>query len=128
VCTNVILGRAELGLSLQFVSGSAQVMSRKEPRYSLNLPVSLKLNNNPSRTITAVSENISVHGVLLATESPICEGTEVDVEVTFAPQTNPRTVRFTASGRVLRLEQRDAGSFAIAVSCAEHPFQLSRPA
>jgi hypothetical protein len=126
MCTNVILGIPELGLSLQFVSGYAQVISRKEPRYSLSLPVSLRLNNNPSRTFTALSENISVHGVLLSIESPISEGTEVDVEVTFAPQRNSRTVRFTASGRVLRVEQREAGSFAVAVNCAENPFQLSR--
>jgi hypothetical protein len=122
----VTFGAREIGSNLRFVSRSAQVITRKEPRYDLSLPVSLRLSNSPSGDLTGVSENISVHGVLLSTQSPICEGTEVELIVTFAPVTSSRTVRFAASGRVLRLEQRKTGTFAVAVSCAEHPFTLSR--
>ena len=121
-------GTRENGSNLRSLPRSTQMITRREPRYDLCLPVSLRVSNSPSCDLTAMSENISVHGVLLATQSPICEGTDVQLTVTFAPVTSSRTVRFVATGRVLRLQRRSTGGFAVAVSCAEHPFTLSRTA
>lgn len=66
-----------------------------------------------------------MHGVLLSTNSAVREGTEVEVMITLPPAQNSRTVRLKASGRVLRSEQREADTFAVAVFCAEHPFRFA---
>ncbi len=115
-----------VGLSLRFVSRSSQVITRKEPRYDLRLPVSLRLINRPSYATSGVSVNISVHGILLSTHSAISEGSELELVITLRTARSSQTVRLAASGRVLRLERRKTGDFAAAVDCAEHPFRLTR--
>jgi PilZ domain len=99
-------------------------ISRRESRYDLCLPVALKVAESASET-SGLSENISLHGVLVATKSPIREGTEVELVITLPRAQTVRNARLEASGRVLRSEQRESNTFAVAVFCAEHPFRFT---
>ena len=99
-------------------------ISRRESRYDLCLPVALKVAESASET-SGLSENISLHGVLVATKSPIREGTEVKIVITLPRAESSRNARLEASGRVLRSEQRESNTFAVAVFCAEHPFRFT---
>jgi hypothetical protein len=74
---------------------------------------------------SGLSENISMHGVLVATKSPIREGTEVKIVITLPRAQRSRNARLEASGKVLRSEQRESNTFAVAVFCAEHPFRFT---
>jgi hypothetical protein len=98
--------------------------SRRESRYDLCLPVALKVSESASET-GGLSENISLHGVLVATKLPIREGTEVKIVITLPRAQSSRNARLEASGRVLRSEQRESNAFAVAIFCAEHPFQFT---
>jgi PilZ domain-containing protein len=71
-----------------------------------------------------LSENISMHGILVSTKSPIREGTQVKIVITLPRAQSVRNARLEASGTVLRSEQRESNTFAVAVSCAEHPFRF----
>ena len=94
---------------------------RRNPRYPLHLPVLVKLANNE---IYARSENISLSGILLSTEVLIPEGSAVAmaVEVGSVPDSG---VFMTACGKVLRLQPKASGNFAIAIECSR-PFELMR--
>ena len=86
--------------------------------------MALKVADSASEA-SGLSENISMHGVLVATKSPIREGTEVKIVITLPRAESSRNVRLEASGRVLRSEQRESNAFAVAVFCAEHPFRFT---
>ena len=99
-------------------------ISRRESRYDLCLPVALKVTESASET-SGLSENISMHGVLVSTKSPIREGTQVKIVITLPRAQSSRKARLEASGTVLRSEQRESDNFAVAVFCAEHPFRFT---
>jgi hypothetical protein len=90
-------------------------------RYPLHLPVSLRLDDRELRT---QSENISVKGILLSCAFLIPEGATVDVAVTVGTSPNPSVFLF-ARGKVLRVQPKTSGDFAIAIEC-ERPFGLTR--
>lgn len=79
--------------------------------------------NNGSRT-DAFSQNVSMHGILVSTASAIQEGIEVEVMIKLPTGENFRTLCLEASGKVVRLEQRESGTFALAVSSGR-PFRFT---
>jgi hypothetical protein len=107
------------------VPPSEYQLRRREPRYDLRLPVSVSLRSQIPGEIMAVSENISSHGILLSAEAAIPEGTSIKLMVALRSSSPSRNTYLTAAGKVLRLERRDAGSFAMAVCCDERPFQTT---
>jgi hypothetical protein len=113
-------------LTLLFVPALDYQLRRREPRYDLRLPVSVSLRSDMPSEIMAVSENISSHGILLSAEAAIPEGTSIKLMVALRSPSTSRSTYLIAAGKVLRLEQRGSGSFAMAVSCDERPFQTTR--
>jgi hypothetical protein len=107
------------------VSTPANPSRRREPRYDLHLPVSVSLGGGAPLELTAVSENISAHGILLWAEAAIPAGTDIKLVVVVRSVVPPRNTYLTAAGKVLRLEKRDSSSFGVAVCCDEHPFQMT---
>lgn len=100
---------------------SPQQPLRRYVRYPLHLPVSLRLDDRELRT---QSENISVKGILLSCASLIPEGSIVDLAVSVGTSPNPSVFLF-ARGKVLRVQAKRSGDFAIAIEC-ERPFGLTR--
>jgi hypothetical protein len=93
---------------------------RRSTRYPLHLPVSLKLAGDEMR---ARSENISLGGILLSSSFLIPEGSTVELSILMRmPDSGPF---LTARGKVLRVQQKTSGDFAIAIEC-DRPFRLVR--
>jgi hypothetical protein len=96
--------------------------ARRDVRYHLRLPVSVKLAN---KEIHARSENISLNGILLTSAFLIPEGSTVDLTVGLVHMPD-HGVPLAAHGKVLRVEPQASGHFAVAIKC-ECPFELMRP-
>jgi len=101
---------------------SPQRLERREPRYALNLPVSLRLAR---KELHARSENISLRGILLSSAFLIPEGSAVEVAVGVAHLPQPGT-QLSARGKVLRVKPRATGDFAVAIAF-ERPFKFGPP-
>jgi PilZ domain-containing protein len=98
-----------------------QSQERRDIRYPLHLPVSLKLAH---KEVHARSENISLGGILLSSTFLIPEGSTVDVAVRVAVLPDPGS-QLSARGRVLRVQPKASGDFAVAIAF-EHPAKLVR--
>jgi PilZ domain len=85
---------------------------RRSVRYYLRLPVSVKLAN---KEMYARSENISLSGILLSSAFRIPEGSTVELAVGAGPTADPSVL--TARGKVLRVQPKASGDFAIAIEC-----------
>lgn len=98
---------------------SPQRQERRDVRYPLHMPVTLKLARQETH---AQSQNISLRGILLSSPSRISEGSAVEVAV--GVSTLPGDgVELHARGKVLRVQSQTAGDFAVAIEF-EHPFEL----
>jgi len=100
---------------------SPQQPLRRYVRYPLHLPVSLRLGD---REISTQSENISVKGILLSCAFLVPEGTPVELAVIVGTSPSPNVFLF-GRGKVLRVQQKASGNFAVAIEC-ERPFGLTR--
>lgn len=98
---------------------SPQRHRRRDIRYPLHLPVSLKLADKEIRTQT---ENVSLGGILLSSAFMIPEGSAVGVEVGVA-HLRQLGALLTAQGKVVRVQRRPSGDFAVAVQL-ERPFRI----
>jgi hypothetical protein len=98
---------------------SPQRKERRDVRYPLQLPVSVKLAHKEMR---ARSENISLGGILLSSAFLIPEGSAVEVAVGVANLPDPGTL-LSARGKVLRVQPRPTGDFAVAIQL-EQSFEV----
>jgi hypothetical protein len=95
---------------------SPQRPERRDVRYPLHLPVSLRLAH---KEMHARSENISLGGILLSSAFLIPEGSVVEVAfgVAHLPERHS-----SARGKVLRVRPKATGDFDVAIAF-EHPFR-----
>ena len=99
---------------------SSQRTERRSARYPLHLLVSVKLAD---QEIRARSENISLSGILLSSESFIPQGSAVALEVGVGQIPTP--LFLTACGRVLRVQSAASGTFTVAIEC-DRPFEIMK--
>jgi PilZ domain len=92
---------------------------RRDVRYPLQMPVILKMAH---KQMQARSENISLRGILLSSDSSIPQGSTVEVAVGVANLPD-HGVQLNARGKVLRVEPETSGNFAVAIAF-ERPFEL----
>jgi hypothetical protein len=97
---------------------SPQRPERRDIRYPLHLPVSLKIAHKELHTR---SENISLGGILLSSAFLIPEGSPVEVAFGVASLPDPGT-QSSARGRVLRVQPKATGDFAVAIAF-DYPFR-----
>jgi len=88
-------------------------------RYPLHLPVLVRMARKEMR---ARSENISLGGILLASDVLIPEGAAVEVVVGVQHLPDPG-VLLSALGTVLRVQRKDGGDFGVAIRL-ERSFEL----
>jgi hypothetical protein len=98
-----------------------QAPRRRDIRYPVRLPVIVRL---AAAEIAARSENLSLAGILLSSDSLIPEGSTVDLAVEVG-RMSERDVFLTARGTVLRVQPHTSGKFAVAVAC-DHPFRITQ--
>src|SRR5262249_40494907 len=103
--------------SLAFTMDSPE--RRRSLRYSVQLPVSITMAK-ARVSITARSENMSLHGILIVSDVLISEGYVVELQIQAGS-----SFLLGGRGQVLRVAPRPSARFAIAVGC-ESPFRLDR--
>ncbi|MFZ0801344.1 MAG: PilZ domain-containing protein [Terriglobales bacterium] len=92
-----------------------QKEQRKSRRFALKQAALLRHNDGLSRELTAETENVSLHGVLLRAPSAIPGASEVEVELRLCND-GMQSVLLRGAGRVVRSEIKLAGGFGIAVA------------
>jgi PilZ domain len=100
---------------------SAHRSERREIRYPLHLPVCVKLAH---QEMHALSENISLGGILLSSALLIPEGSTVELAVGVAAPERPNTV-LSARGQVVRVQARAIRDFAVAIKL-ERSFEFAQ--
>ena len=85
---------------------------RRDFRYHLHLPVLVQMKQR--RAMQTRSENISLGGILLSSAFLIPEGSTVEVSVGVDHLPDPG-ILLNAHGKVLRVQPRGSGDFAIAI-------------
>jgi hypothetical protein len=93
---------------------------RRDFRYPLHLPVLIRMAQQ--KEIHVRSENISLGGILLSSSFLIPEGSAVEVSVGVEHMPDPG-ILLNARGKVLRVQPRSAGDFAVAIKL-EGKFKL----
>lgn len=96
---------------------------RGRPRFVLQLPVMLKVREDGTHEIHGTTENVSLSGVLLSTDSDVPLEARVELTMAFTQSsTPPCKLRMSNSGRVVRVEARSEGKYGIAIEC-DYPFE-----
>ena len=111
------------------VSESRKVLSltdhdnRREQRFSLQLPVYFGPVED-GQSLSGISENISVHGLSLKTETYILPGTALLLSIMLPSAARP--FRLTATATVVRTVRLDRKNYEIALSCQKDGFALAK--
>lgn len=97
----------------------SQPQKRRYRRFSLRYPVDLKIDlGNSISELRAVSNNISLGGVLLETDSAIPQHSAVSFIVTVRGHHIIGPIQIAGEGEIVRVEPRASGAgFAVAVAC-----------
>ena len=99
---------------------------RKHRRFSLRYPVHVKFGLANSE-LEAVSNNLSLGGVLLEADSPIPQHCDVSFTMTVKKHPIVGPTQVVGEGEVVRVEALQSGAgFAIAVKCKRPISQLAR--
>ena len=89
---------------------------RGHPRFSLLHPVHVLFQSGTSSyELDALSNNISIGGILLETRAPIPQNCELQFFMTVQKSMSSR-IQLEGSGRAVRVEQHPSGN-GFAVSC-----------
>ena len=93
---------------------------RKHRRFSISYPVVVKFPlGSAVSALEAVSNNISLSGVLLEAESSIPQNSDVTFTMTVRQHHIVGPIQLVGEGTVVRVEPHRSGSgFAIAVKCS----------
>jgi hypothetical protein len=92
---------------------------RKYRRFPLHYPVSVKFGRKRSCSeLQTVSQNMSVRGILVQSDSPIPAKAEVRFVITVRENYITRPIQLAGEGAVVRVEPNRSGAgFLIAVKC-----------
>jgi hypothetical protein len=94
---------------------------RSERRFPLRQPASLSFVEHIAPDLVAITENVSAHGALLESESPVPVGAKAEVTL-LLPEGPP----LKGSGEILRAEQSmEGGPYLLAMRC-DVPFRITR--
>ena len=99
---------------------------RKHRRFSIRYPVQVKFPlGNAISGLQAVSNNVSLGGVLLEADSPIPQHCDVSFIMTVREHHVVGPIQLVGEGEVVRVERHLSGAgFAIAVRCKSPISQL----
>jgi hypothetical protein len=92
---------------------------RRHSRFDLKFPVALSFPfQGKVRELHAVSENVSIRGLLLKTDARVPPGTAVNLTMELKGPWFQHPVRLVAKGVVVRIEAlRNEDGHAIAIEC-----------
>ena len=92
---------------------------RRRPRFQIRQPISLELpHDSMAEVLHGTTDNVSLGGVLVTTNTQIPEDTRVNLALMLVPpSTPPYPLRLLNAGRVVRVETRPDGNAGIAIEC-----------
>ena len=93
---------------------------RASRRFPLQQHATLSYRNNGPQEISALTENASIAGVLLVSDSVVDQGSHVEVTILLQGDGTTHAIRLHGAGRVVRVQERPGGKFDIAVGY-DHP-------
>jgi hypothetical protein len=98
---------------------TSKFQERRYRRFDLQFPVSLSFAAGEStRELDAVSENVSVGGLLLRASDQVPLQTQVSLVLKVITPSTKRLVQLKGEGKVVRIEPLgDTPGFALAVEC-----------
>jgi len=114
---------------MNLISRSPHALKRRKyRRFSLRYPVHVKFGlANSVSELEAVSNNLSLGGVLLQADSPIPRHCDVVFTMTVRKHPIVGPTQIVGEGEVVRVEALQSGpGFAIAVKCKRPISQLAR--
>lgn len=102
---------------------------RAHRRFPLHYPASLRISGaSSSRELQSISQDISVQGILLATDSRLPQPCRVSFTITVQEEYIVRPIELAGEGEVVRVEPHRRGTgFSIAVKCSRPIFELTGP-
>lgn len=102
---------------------------RAHRRFALHYPVSLRIGGeSSSHELQSVSQDISIQGILLETDSPVPQRCQVSFRITVQEEYIVRPIELAGEGEVVRVEPHRWGrGFSIAVKCSKPIFELTGP-
>ena len=93
-------------------------------RFSLNLPVAVKVKTEKEGEVVSETRNVSARGVFFYLESAPAEGSEVEFTLTLPPEiTLTEALRIHCTGHVVRVD-KGAGS-KVGIAAAIDRYDLS---
>ncbi|HET9406428.1 MAG TPA: PilZ domain-containing protein [Candidatus Sulfotelmatobacter sp.] len=101
-----------------------QQEKRSARRFALQIPVTLKREENPSSTELAQIRDVSARGICFYVDSAMAQGASIDFTLTLPPEiTLTESIRVQCKGRVVRVENsQPAGRIAVAAVIDEYEF------
>jgi hypothetical protein len=101
---------------------------RRFRRFDLQFPVCVSFPAGEAvRTLQAVSENVSIGGLLLKTAAQVPPHTRVNLSMEVSGPRARRSVRLMGEGEVIRVQELGPGAgFAVAVQCDKPITEIGR--
>jgi len=102
---------------------------RRHRRFELQFPVCLSFpSGGKVRELQAVSQNLSIGGLLLSASDQVAPHTRVTVTIDVSSRWSHRPVRLLGQGEVVRVEALGPGAgFAIAIECRQSITKMKDP-
>lgn len=99
---------------------------RKHMRFVMRYPVHLTFGGHGAlHQLDALSENISVGGILLETALPVPQKSGVEFVMTIQRSQKNRPIRLKGSGQVVRVEHHPSREgFRVAIQCARAMYRM----
>jgi hypothetical protein len=98
-------------------ASEAEDEQRKKRRFPVREPASVKVHREVGwEEVQGITENVSLRGVLLITDSPLPIGSEVEIALTLELGGAP-SVTVYGRGKVVRTEPRSERTIAVGIQC-----------
>jgi PilZ domain len=88
---------------------------RRSRRFPLQQPATIESGSGGLHEVSGNTENASLQGVFLLTDTPLAEGLQVRVKLLLRT-IGFQGIRLHGSGRVVRVETKASGKFGIAIA------------
>ena len=101
-----------------------QQEKRAARRFALQIPVTVKREENPSSTEVAQIRDVSARGICFYVDSAMTQGSNIGFTLTLPPEiTLTESIRVQCKGRVVRVENsQPEGRLAVAAVIEEYEF------
>src|SRR5262245_63468655 len=96
---------------------------RNTRRFSLKLPLSIKLDSGSLPMIASQTKDVSARGVFFYLNSEVTKGSPIEFTLTLPPEiTLTESIRVRCKGKVVRVDQSNGPQIGIAAAIDQYDF------